>query len=281
MKKIISMLTLTIILVFTTGVTAFADNYGIIPETRQLPRLVDSSNLLSSSEQTDLMKKLDEISERQKFDVAIVTVDSLDGKTTEAYADDFYSYNGYGQGVNKDGVLLLVSKQADSRGSYRHISAHGFGITAFTDDGLQWIISQIKPSMLDDDYVKAFNDFAEYADDYVTEAKNGKPYDYNHKPRGPLQPFKKIGISLLVGVVIGFIGVSIMKSKLKSVHKNDKAANYVQNGSMLINQSNDIYLYRTVNRRRRESSNTSNRGGHGGSSTHTSSSGSSHGGVSF
>ena len=223
MKKIISMLTLTIILVFTTGVTAFADNYGIIPETRQLPRLVDSSNLLSSSEQTDLVKKLDEISERQKFDVAIVTVDSLDGKTTEAYADDFYDYNGYGQGVNKDGVLLLVSKEMDIQGSYRHITTTGYGKTAFTDDGLQWI-------------------------------------------------------SLLVGVVIGFIGVSIMKSKLKSVHKNDKAANYVQNGSMLINQSNDIYLYRTVNRRRRESSNS---GGHGGSSTHTSSSGSSHGGVSF
>lgn len=278
MKKIISMLTLTIILVFTTGVTAFADNYGIIPETRQLPRLVDSSNLLSSSEQTDLVKKLDEISERQKFDVAIVTVDSLDSKTTEAYTDDFYSYNGYGQGENKDGVLLLVSKQADISGSYRHISTHGFGTTAFTNDGLQWIISQIKPSILDDDYEKAFNDFAEYADDYVTEAKNGKPYDYNHKPRGPLQPFKKIGISLLVGVVIGFIGVSIMKSKLKSVHKNDKAANYVRNGSMQVTQSNDIYLYRTVNRRRRESSNS---GSHGGSSTHKSSSGSTFGGASF
>ena len=279
MKKIISMLTLTIILVFTTGVTAFADNYGTIPETRQLPRLVDSSNLLSSSEQSDLEKKLDEISERQKFDVAIVTVDSLDGKTTEAYADDFYDYNGYGQGENRDGVLLIVSKQADSRGSYRHISTHGFGITAFTDDGLQWIVSQIKPSMLDDDYIKAFNDFAEYADDYVTEAKNGKPYDYNHKHRGPFKPFTKIGVSIIFGVIIGFIGVTIMKSKLKSVHKNDKAANYVRNGSMQVTQSNDIYLYRTVNRRRRESSNS---GGHGGgSSTHTSSSGSSHGGVSF
>lgn len=270
MKKIISMLTLTIILVFTTGVTAFADSYGIIPETRQLPRLVDSSNLLSSSEQTDLMKKLDEISERQKFDVAIVTVDSLDGKSPQDYADDFYDYNGFGQGVNKDGVLLLIC--LNTRDWY--ISTRGYGITAITDYGRERMSDSFVPELTDGNYDKAFDIYAELCDDYVTEAKSGTPYDYNHKPKGPLQPFKKIGISLLVGVVIGFISVTIMKSNLKSVHKNDKAANYVQNGSMLINQSNDIYLYRTVTRRRRESSSS----GHGGSRTHTSSSGASHGG---
>ena len=31
------------------------------------------------------------------------------GKTAEAYADDYYDYNGYGYGENDDGLLLLVS----------------------------------------------------------------------------------------------------------------------------------------------------------------------------
>ena len=278
MKKFISMFTLTIILVFTTGLTAFAYSTSAIPATRQLPRLVDNSNLLSSSEKANLEKKLDEISERQKFDVAIVTTNSLDGKSAMDYADDFYDYNGYGQGTEKDGVLLLVSNEMDYRGNYRHIATNGFGITAFTDDGLQWIISQIKPLMLDDDYNQAFNDFAEYCDDYINEAKNGNPYDINNKHREPFKPLMKIGFSLIFGLVVGFIGVSIMKSKLKSVSKNNKAADYAKAGSLILNQSNDIYLYRTVSRVRRQSSSSSHGGG---SSTHRSSSGSTHGGASF
>ena len=94
-------------------------------------RVVDMADLLSDSEESSLLFKLDEISERQQFDVVVVTVGSLDGKTPTAYADDFYDYNGYGFGAEYDGVLLLVSmEERDWR-----ISTCGYGITALTDAG--------------------------------------------------------------------------------------------------------------------------------------------------
>ena len=37
--------------------------------------------------------------------LAVVTVNSLEGKTAEAYADDYYDYNGYGYGENDDGLF--------------------------------------------------------------------------------------------------------------------------------------------------------------------------------
>ncbi|MBO5147409.1 MAG: TPM domain-containing protein [Clostridia bacterium] len=39
---------------------------------------------------------IDEVSEKHKFDLVIVTVNSLNGKTSTEFADDFYDYNDYG-----------------------------------------------------------------------------------------------------------------------------------------------------------------------------------------
>ena len=76
------------------------------------PRLVDRADLLSELEEEELEARLDEISERQQADVVVVTVNSLDGKSAQDYADDFYDYNGYGIGTDKSGILLLVSMEA-------------------------------------------------------------------------------------------------------------------------------------------------------------------------
>ena len=56
----------------------------------RLPRLVDHANLLTASEERTLLNNLDEISTRQNMDVVIVTVDTLEGKSPQDYADDFY-----------------------------------------------------------------------------------------------------------------------------------------------------------------------------------------------
>ena len=66
----------------------------------------------------------------------MVTTDSLNGKTPEAYADDLYDNNGYGFGTDCDGVLLLVSTEDWDW----HLSTCGYGMTAITDDGiaLEW-----------------------------------------------------------------------------------------------------------------------------------------------
>ena len=86
--------------------------------------------------------------QRQQFDVAVVTADTLDGKTPMAYADDFYDYNGYGFGESKDGVLLLVSME--DRDWW--ITTTGYGITAITDAGREYMSERFLPAMSEDVY---------------------------------------------------------------------------------------------------------------------------------
>lgn len=71
------------------------------------PRLVDNAGLLSQAEADSLRATLDQYSEELNFDIVVVTTNTLDGKTPRDYADDYFDYNGYGYGANRDGALFL------------------------------------------------------------------------------------------------------------------------------------------------------------------------------
>ena len=108
-KKKIWCCLFSLLWIFVLIFPVMASDIPEIPTERQKPLLVDEAGLLSEEESSTLINKLEEISQRQENEVAVVTVNSLEGKTAEAYADDYYDYNGYGYGENDDGLLLLVS----------------------------------------------------------------------------------------------------------------------------------------------------------------------------
>lgn len=236
------------------------------------PRLMDEAGLLSSDEAAEIKAKLDEISERQKFDVVIATVNSLSGKTPREYADDLYDYSGFGFGENKDGVLFLISME--DRDWY--ITTTGYGIAAITDAGREYIADKFTGYLSDGDYAEAFRIYANEVDRFVTNAvETGKPYDVGNLPHDPLSLIW-IPISLVVGILIASAVVGGMKSKLRSVSFAAAADSYVKPGSMNVRESRDMFLYSTVSRTAKPKDNDSSSSG--GSSTHTSSSGTTHGG---
>ena len=143
MRKQLFGVLLALLLCVTMAVPAFASS--------NMPRLVDNARLLTGSEQSELLDKLDEISQRQQVDIVVVTTDALNGKTPEAYADDFYDNNGYGFGKACDGVLLLISTEDWDW----HLSTCGYGMTATTDDGIEYISNQFLPDLSDGDYMAA------------------------------------------------------------------------------------------------------------------------------
>lgn len=262
MRKQLFGVLLALLLCVTMAVPAFASS--------NMPRLVDNAGLLTGSEQSELLDKLDEISQRQQVDIVVVTTDALDGKTPEAYADDLYDNNGYGFGTDCDGVLLLVSTEDWDW----HLSTCGYGMTAITDDGIEYISNQFLPDLSDGDYMAAFAAYADLCDEFITQAKTGQPYDGDHMPKAPFNAVKCLLISMAIGLVIALIVTGSMKAKLKSVRMQSAAASYVKSNSMNITESRDMFLYHTVDRREKPKSNSSS----GGSSSHTSSSGQTHGG---
>ncbi len=235
------------------------------------PRLTDSANLLSQSEKAEVLNQLDEISQRQKMDVTIATVPDLDGyATATTYADALYEHCQYGYGANRDGLLLLISMEERDWA----ISTCGYGITAFTDAGMDYISEQIKPALSDGDYAAAFSRYAELCDGFITQARTGKPYDTGNLPREPLSMIW-IPISIVIGVVLALLIVGGMKGKLKTVRTQAAANSYLKKDSLAITESSDLFLYHNVTRTEKPKENSSS-----GSSTHTSSSGTTHGGRS-
>lgn len=234
----------------------------VIPVSASPSLLVDDADLLTDAEESELSALLIDLSTTYAFDIVVVTTDSLNGESAQDYADDYFDYNGYGQGELCDGSLFLVSM--DER--EWHISTCGYGIRAISDHDLMEIEDAVVPYLSAEDYASAFKSYANMTAAYVDEAI----------AEGVSREFEGLGwgftiiASLLIGFVFAFIPMSIMKSKMKSVRSKVEATDYVDRKSQKITFSRDAFLYSTINRAYTPKQEKT--------STHRSSSGTSHGG---
>lgn len=250
------------------------ESHGLqpIPSSREMPLLVDNADLLSDWEESDLLAELTAVSEKEKMDVAVVTVNSLDGKSPEAYADDFYDYNGYGQGPDKDGVLLLISMEDRDW----QITTTGFGITAVNDAAIDLIEDRVVSKLSSGDYYGAFSTYCSTVDEVAEMARDGHPYT-----GGPSwtksQIFGASGIlSVILGFLIGFGVTAVQKKNLKRVRRQHGATAYIYGDASHLAVSDDRFIRRNVTRTRIQKDD--NRGGGGGSTIHFGGSGTMHGG---
>ena len=275
MKKILITVIFSLALLLILPISAFADTGKYV---------VDNGNLLDTAEETALEEKLEAISNKYDFDVVALTISEgvvTSQSDAEAYADDYYDYNGY----KNDGCLLLISED-----HYWHISTKGYGITAITDYGIDVLGEDvIYPYFGNEDWNGGFNAYADLIDSFVSQAKSGEPYDvdntYTNKS-GYTYSFDTsdeddddvtVGsfiISFIVAIIIAAVITGMVKSGYKPVRFKASAADYLVGGSLNITGEYDRFLYSNVTKTRIEKSSSSS----GGSSTHTSSSGSSHGG---
>ncbi len=282
MKRILPIL-LCLLLVLSLSMTVWAeDSLTIqITSTGENSYVVDNGELLSDSEEQQLNTLAQQISQKQGNDVVLLTVDGLDGKTAMEYADDYFDYNGYGQGADRSGLLLLLSME--DRDWW--ISTRGNAIQAFTDDGIQYAFSKAKDRISNGDYSRGFQDFLSVVDTMLS-AYNGTlseeeleafqaDFDSFRGVRQKPGIIKTTLIALVVGFLIAFIPSAGLRSQLKSVRANYDATNYRRPDSMHLDRNRDIYLYANTPSRVIE---TQRSGGGGGSSTHVSSSGATHGG---
>ena len=231
-----------------------------------IARFVDEADILTDSEEATLSAKLDEISLRQNLDVVIVTVNSTGERTVTEYADDIYDDRGYGT----DGVLLLISMENHEWA----VSTSGYGITAFTDAGIDHLTKQLADQMSAGEWNDAFHSFAGLCDKFITQAKTGEPYDMNNLSKKPFTPILTGAVSAGIGFVIAFFRMNRWKNQLYSVEAKAEAKEYVRGGSLKLTEQRDLFLYRRVDRQEKSDDSS------GGSSTHTSSSGKTHGGAS-
>ena len=217
-------------------------------------RLVDGADLLTDAEEATVLARLDEVSALYGADVVVVTVDSTDGATPMDYADDYFDYNGYGQGENRDGILLLVSMEQRDW----WISTSGFCIEALPNESIEIVGETVTPYLSEGDYAAAFSAYAEDCAFYLDSHLNFS-WGFN------------LLIALVIGLVVALIVTLVMRGQLKSVAPQRAAASYVRAGSLNVTCARELFLYRTVDRRLKPREDSD-------SGTHVSSSGRTHGG---
>ena len=80
MKKIKHLL-LLLLLFLMVGVPVYAEN----PD-----KVVDNADILTDKEEEKLEEQFTQIAEKYQCDIAVVTTNTLDGKSPMNYADDYY-----------------------------------------------------------------------------------------------------------------------------------------------------------------------------------------------
>ena len=266
------------VLLLVMNIPAFALESGS-------PWVVDNGGLLTAEEHTDLTRKIQSLRSELELEIVIVTTWGTDGKSVQAYADDFYDINGYGYGSDNSGILLLLDM--DAREWY--ISTCGEAIYMFTDYGLERLGEQILPWLSEGEYYRAFDTWLDELSQYVDAYHRGAPIDGYVAPDEYESPYgdeiyyydDHVGLrirpfptALLIGFVAAVISILVMRSKMNTAKLQSGAANYLKDGSFRLRQRTDMYLYSRVTKQAKPQNNTSG----GGSSVHRSSGGVSHGG---
>lgn len=230
---------------------------GYVSAERDLPLVVDYADILSEKEETELLMRCESVLSEYQMELAILTVDDLEGKTARDYADDFYDYNGYGYGENDDGMLVLykIGSEGDRE---LHITTHGKGSSVFYDSIREDIYSDMKAFLLADDCYGAFDIYLDKAEAQLK----------------PGVPVKLLLIFMAVGAVVGIIITTALASRNRSVVAQANAKVYTRQGSMNITGATEKFLYTHTDVRPKPQNN-----GGSVSSTHRSSSGRSHGGT--
>ena len=265
------------VLLVALGLSCAASGAGIdlarVPAGERLPRFIDDLGLLTPAQGAELTAKLDKISERHQFDTVVTVVRYLDYREARLYAIDFYEQNGFGFGSDLDGIILLLATQDRDFG----FATTGYGLKAFTDAGQEYLEKLFLPHLKKDHYFEAFMAYADAVDDFLTQAKTGKPYNKGNIPltAEEMTRFRTLStvVNLVLALIIAFIVTFMWKNQLKTVRGENFASAYVREGSMVLTASRDIFLHRNVSKTARPKNQNKSGGGSFRSSSGRSSSG--------
>jgi len=227
-------------------------------------RIVDNAGLLSSGEKAQLSKLMDAIAAAYNFDLVIVTEKDIGSKSPMDYADDFFDYNGYGLGEDRDGCLFLQV----TRGRDYWFSTSGRGMKLL--DGNSTAFNKLEADVLrhlkTDQYFSAYEAFINNMEKFLSLEARGRSYNLFYEMNLIFTV-----VAWVIAFIIGLLIVSGWKRKMDTAFLQTHASAYIVPGSLVFKEQKDRFLFSRVTKIRRQTQSSS-----GGS--HSSSSGRSHGG---
>ena len=269
--------------------TGFARGYDANLGTDSMgegTRVFDYADLFSDGEEARLNEKLLEFIEKSEMDAVVVTIDDAEGKSSAAYADDFYDYNGFGRQEDHRGALFLIDM--DNREIY--LSTTGLMIRYMTDARVERLLDEAYEYLPDGDYAESAQAAIRMLDRFHNEGIPSGQHNYDSET-GRVDYYKKRRVSILEGLIslilsvlpgLGMAGF-VKSSYAMRTEKSPQNISMIRYRALsaspinLLNQGDRVVNTSTRTRIIPTSSGSGSSGG-GRSTTHSGSSGRSHGG---
>ena len=141
-----------------------ADAAGeLLPKPAQREYVVDTAGIVSAEDRAQIEKIGEELREKTKAEIVVVTVATLGDADIESYANKLFRSWGIGDKQKENGVLLLIAK--DDRKFRIEV---GYGLEGEITDGRSGeILDKMKPYFRDEKYsegvLNAYQKLAAYA----------------------------------------------------------------------------------------------------------------------
>ena len=113
--------------------------------------VTDNANMIDSSYEVQISALAEQIEQKTTVEIAVVTVESLEGESREVYAVNLFNQAGIGKKDKGNGLLILVAKQERE---YRF--EIGYGLEGIIEDNMKVNIGEwiIVPNFKNGDYGK-------------------------------------------------------------------------------------------------------------------------------
>ncbi|TLG71225.1 TPM domain-containing protein [Culicoidibacter larvae] len=245
-------------------------------------RIYDAADLLTDSQEAELKALSESLKATTNMDIIMVTTNNSEGKSSMAYADDFYDYNGF----SEDGILMLIDM--DNREVW--ISTSGLGIRYLTDARIDTMLDNIFAYMPNDYHMAGktfFNDVEHYYQLGIPSNQYNQDEEGNIDPYYPAevktfggQLLKTLTMSPVFLIIAAGFGalVAFIASRRKNARVTTNSSTYA-NGDLQFQIQQDTFINsHTSQTYIPPASSSRSSGSSGRSSTHSSSSGRSHGG---
>lgn len=203
------------------------------------------------------------------MDAVILLTDTTDNKSIEAYADDFYDFNGYGIDEEYSGLIMVI----DTVERDIYISTTGKAIDIFSDSLLDSMLDDIIDAMVDNDetnYYLASEKFLQIVEENVVESI---PLTFWERILKLVTNPSTYISSIIIG---GIITLCFWSSSTKD--KKTPPYNYEVSGSFKVLDAQDHFVRAHTSKVKIATQSSSSSSSSSRSTTRTSSSGRTHGG---
>ena len=225
-------------------------------ETGEFPYICDTEQLLTEAERFRLETQAETISEQYQCAVYFLTVDDYryyGNGTIYDVAKSIYMEYDLGWGQEKSGILLMLSMEDRDYA----LIAYGYGNTAFTDYGKDYLSERFLDDFGDDDWAGGCRDYLKISGEMLEMARAGTPFT----ARSRVKTWHIVVISLLLGFAAA-LGVCAYWSKSckKKTATMRVASGYLDQSGMRITLRDDKYTHTTQTRHKIETSSGSSGG---------------------